>query len=51
MKNVLFFDEEQANNMKKEIEDEIKSGEISDDDDEQQGQNNQPDEPEVPNQY
>ena len=51
MKNVLFFDEEQANDMKKAIEDEIKSGEISDDDDEQQGQNNQPDEPEVPNQY
>jgi len=49
MKNVLFFDDEQADNMKKDIEDEIKSGEIGDDEEQQQGQ--QDDGPEMPNQY
>ena len=42
MKNVLFFDDDQVKNMRKEVEDEIKSGEISSDEDVQEFVINQP---------
>jgi len=48
MKNVLFMDDDQMGDMKKQIEDEVKSGDIDNDEDNQQNQDN---EPQQPNEY
>ena len=50
MKNVLFLDEDQIDEMKKQIDDEVKAGEINDDDEDQQ-QQPQNNEPQQPNEY
>lgn len=50
MKNVLFLDEDQIDQMKKQIDDEVKAGEINDDDEDQQ-QQPQNNEPQQPNEY
>ena len=49
MKNVLFLDEDQIDQMKKQIDDEVKAGEINDDEDQQQQPQNN--EPQQPNEY
>lgn len=49
MKNVLFLDEDQIDEMKKQIDDEVKAGEINDDEDQQQQPQNN--EPQQPNEY
>ena len=49
MKNVLFLDEDQIDEMKKQMDDEIKSGEVEVDDvEDEQPQN---DKPQQPNEY
>ena len=50
MKNVLFLDDDQMTEMKKQIEDEIKSGDIDNEED-QQNQQPQDNEPQQPNEY
>ena len=49
MKNVLFMDDDQMDDMKKQIEDEVKSGDI--DNGEEDNQQNQDNEPQQPNEY
>ena len=49
MKNVLFMDDDQMGDMKKQIEDEVKSGDI--DNGEEDNQQNQDNEPQQPNEY
>ena len=53
MKSVLFMDDDQIGDMKKQIEDEVKSGDIdnNNNDDDEDNQQNQDNEPQQPNEY